>query len=297
MFFPAAAVIGVMAPMSGIVRQIANMAGASVVNVVAFSVGSTIHTTVVSAILSRATDTGMGFLALVLCVVVTLAAFVLLLPLLSFTQILGQSSHGQRLLKRSGKRLVDYVVVRKGSGDGTKDAQQHQQPASEPEEPAEQDWTPRQVRRVNLPSEAFGRPSPVFTAIPEQERVLAGTVAARAELEPARHPSPATTTRPTTPATSPGETSRPDPALDLAGTTTTERAAYPVTTPSQPVPVIEGVVVDSAPTSVRRLENLAPVHDSHHEVRPDGVGPRIYDPETKQTVLSVQRAAEEDGRR
>ncbi|HEY7721109.1 MAG TPA: hypothetical protein VIB11_04680, partial [Pedococcus sp.] len=297
MFFPAAAVIGVMAPMSGIVRQIANMAGASVVNVVAFSVGSTIHTTVISAILSRATDTGMGFLALVLCVVVTLAAFVLLLPLLSFTQILGQSSHGQRLLKRSGKRLVDYVVVRKGSGDGTKDAQQHQQPASEPEEPAERDWTPRQVRRVNLPSEAFGRPSPVFTAIPEQERVLAGTVAARAELEPARHPSPTTTARPTTPATSPGGDSRPDPALDLAGATSTDRAAYPVTTPSQPVPVIEGVVVDSAPTSVRRLENLAPVHDSHHEVRPDGVGPRIYDPETKQTVLSVQRAAEEDGRR
>jgi hypothetical protein len=153
------------------------------------------------------------------------------------------------------------------------------------------------VRRVNLPSEAFGRPSPVFTAIPEQERVLAGTVAARAELEPARHPSPTTTARPTTPATSPGGDSRPDPALDLAGATSTDRAAYPVTTPSQPVPVIEGVVVDSAPTSVRRLENLAPVHDSHHEVRPDGVGPRIYDPETKQTVLSVQRATEEDGRR
>jgi hypothetical protein len=55
------------------------------------------------------------------------------------------------------------------------------------------------------------------------------------------------------------------------------------------------LVVESAPTSVRRLENLAPIHDSHHEVRRDGIGPRIYDPETKRTVLSVQRAAEEDG--
>jgi hypothetical protein len=91
----------------------------------------------------------------------------------------------------------------------------------------------------------------------------------------------------------------PDPALDLAGSTAAERTAYPVG--NRPAaaqgPVIEGLVVDSAPTSVRRLENLAQVHDSHHEVRPDGIGPRIYDPDTKQTVLSVQRAAEEESRR
>lgn len=294
MFFPAAAVIGVMAPMSGIVRQIANMGGASVLNVVAFSVGSTIHTTAVSAILSRATDTGMGFLALVLCLVVTLAAFVLLLPLLSFTQILGQSSHGQRLLKRGGKRLVDYVITRKANTDANRITQQHQPQRTEPSETSTQDWTPRQVRRVNLPAEAFGRPSPVFTPIPEEERLLAGTVVARAQLEPARRPSP-TPVEHRNPVTPTSDSPQPDPALDLAGASPTERTAYPVGShPGDRVPVIEGLVVENAPTSVRRLENLTPVHDSHHEVRADGVGPRIYDPDTKQTVLSVQRAAEEE---
>ena len=39
MFFPAAAVFGVMAPMASIVRRVANMAGAAVVNVVAFCAG------------------------------------------------------------------------------------------------------------------------------------------------------------------------------------------------------------------------------------------------------------------
>lgn len=297
MFFPAAAVIGVMAPMSGIIRQIANIGGASVVNVVAFSVGSTIHTTAVSAILSRATETGMGFLALVLCLVVTLAAFVLLLPLLSFTQILGQSSHGQRLLKRGGKRLVDYVVTRKANTDANRVTQQQQPPRGEPGEAASQDWTPREVRRVNLPAESFGRPNPAFTPIPEEERVLAGTIRARAELGPARRPSAAPAEYPIR-APSSSTAPQPDPALDLADATTTERTASPGSaSASHRVPVIEGLVVDSAPTSVRRLENLAPVHDSHHEVRPDGIGPRIYDPETKQTVLSVQRAVEEESRR
>ena len=53
MFFPAVAVLGVMAPMSAIVHRVANMAGASVVNVIAFAAGAAVHTTVVSALLSR----------------------------------------------------------------------------------------------------------------------------------------------------------------------------------------------------------------------------------------------------
>lgn len=300
MFFPAVAVIGVMAPMASVVRQVGNIGGASVVNVVAFSVGSTIHTTVISAILSRAQDVGMGMLALVLCSVVTLAAFVVLYPLLSFTTILGQSNRGQRLVKKAGSRLVDYVVIRKGTGDGNEDAQPQTRPATD-QPVREQDWTPRQTRRVNLPAEAFGRPSPVFTPIPEGERALTrAAVRPAAELEPAPRRS-APTGSSETPALAQWprrDPERPDPALDLAGIRPSEQSAYVVSDP-KPVSgvVVEGVVVDRAPEDLRRLENLAVVHDSHTEVRPDGVGPRLYDPATKQTVLSNPRAVEDEAMR
>lgn len=298
MFFPAVAVIGVMAPMASVVRQVANMGGASVVNVVAFSVGSTIHTTVISAILSRAQDLGMGMLALVLCFVVTLAAFVVLYPLLSFTTILGQSNSGQRLAKRAGSRLLDYSAIRKGSEDGTKEAQRSDASTVQEASSGEQGWTPRQVRRVNLPAEAFGRPSPVFTPIPDHERFVTGSGARRsAEHEPATRSAAATAAPAATLARHPSDR-RPDPALDLAGIHPSARTAYgnPALRPAAGQ-VIEGVVVEDAPASPRRLEHLSLVHDSHTEVRPDGVGPRLYDPATKQTVLSQQRSVEDEAPR
>ena len=63
MFLPAAAVIGVFAPLSGVVKQMANIGGAAVVNVVAFSAGSVVYTAAISAVLNTAEDIGMGIMA------------------------------------------------------------------------------------------------------------------------------------------------------------------------------------------------------------------------------------------
>jgi len=123
MFFPAVAVLGVMAPMSAIVHRVANMAGASVVNVVAFGAGAAVHTTVVSALLSRAQLGGMNLLVLVLCLVSTLVAFVLLFPLLSLTNIVGMSAGGRgaHALRRAGRMVTQYGLTKRAVADGERD--------------------------------------------------------------------------------------------------------------------------------------------------------------------------------
>lgn len=316
MFFPAVAVIGVMAPMAAVVRRVANIGGAAIVNVVAFSAGSAIHTTVISAILSRATDVGMGLLALVLCLVVTLAAFVLLYPLLTFSSILGQSGSGHRLLRKAGGTAVNYAVGRKAVEDGNKDASEDQARESASPSPASAGRT----RGHAMPAEAFGRPSPALGARPHGERALAASPAASmAELEPARV-APAVASadsraewvvvdRPALPA---ADRARPDPAYDLAGAHEPRHPAYPLASPPEPTrtgaavgagspspahalgsgPAVAGVVVDRVPAGVIEVESLV-VHDSQTEVRRDGIGPRIYDPATKQSVLTSARLAEE----
>jgi len=137
MFLPAAAVIGVFAPLSGVVKQMANIGGAAVVNVVAFSAGSVVYTAAISAVLSTADGIGMGIMALVLCLVITLAAFVLMAPLLSFTRVLGHS--GRRMRRHHlGRQLTRYVVTRQGVNDGTKKAIENiQEDDPEPTVPAD----------------------------------------------------------------------------------------------------------------------------------------------------------------
>ena len=122
MLFPAVAVLGVLSPMSSIVRRVANMAGASVVNVVSFAAGAAVHTTVISALLSRAQQGGMNLLVLVLCLVSTIAAFVLLFPLLSLTNVIGLSAGGRGVhaLRRAGRLATRYGVTRKAVGDGSR---------------------------------------------------------------------------------------------------------------------------------------------------------------------------------
>ena len=63
----------------------------------------------------------MDIMALVLCLVITLAAFVLMAPLLSFTRIFGHSSRRMRR-HHLGRQLTRYVVTRQGVNDGTKRA-------------------------------------------------------------------------------------------------------------------------------------------------------------------------------
>ena len=103
----------------------ANIGGAAVVNVVAFSAGSVVYTAAISAVLSRGPHRHghhgarslPGHHA---------DAFILMAPLLSFTRILGHSGDGQRLLKRGGRDAWNYALRRFAARDGTNDALNHQ---------------------------------------------------------------------------------------------------------------------------------------------------------------------------
>jgi hypothetical protein len=295
MMFPAVAVVGVMAPMASIVRRVFSMGGAAVVNVIAFSAGSAVHTTVISAILTRSTTTGMGVLGIVLCLVATAAAFVVLYPLLSFTNILGQAG-GPRWAKRGGREIWNYTSRRLATKHGLEDADDEHQKKTEHE--GATTTTPRtEVRHAmrwrmsNLPAEAFGRPEQ-HPAIAQTERALpypqhlqiSAVEAPRADWRAANQPlsEPATEVRLDT-------DGRDDPAYALAATAR-ETGHGSTTAESARGPVI-GVLVNEVPTGAREIPNLA--HDSQTEIRPDGIGPRVYDPDTKRTVLSIQKRAEE----
>ncbi|GAA4117676.1 hypothetical protein GCM10022415_15810 [Knoellia locipacati] len=157
MFFPAAAVVGIIAPLSSVVRRIGNIGAASLVNVIAFSAGSVIHTAAISALLSTADGPGMSVMALLLCLVLTVAAFVLMMPFLSMTQMLGgQSRRG--LLRSVRQNVVRYAVSRKATEDGTSDVLEEQ--VGRRSMPA--DGSPG--RRVADPprAETYQRPTPVW---------------------------------------------------------------------------------------------------------------------------------------
>jgi hypothetical protein len=300
MMFPAIAVIGVMAPMAGIVRRVFAMGGAAVINVIAFSAGAAVHTTVISAILAKATDAGMGVLALVLCLVVTAAAFIILYPLLSFTSILGQSGAGHRLLRRGGRDAWNFALRRQATKQGVAAAQDDALDAHDQDAGSSGSKTSsRTVRLMNLPAETFARPAPAgFPPIADGARSiqgpaqlrLTGVEASRPDLAP--EPVPTGRIRPHTQA-DPGPE---DPAYALAATA--EPSPGPSGSPNpertplvQRGQVLTGAIVDEVPEGIAELPNLA--HDSHILYRRDGVGPRLYDPDTKRTVLSVQKRPEE----
>jgi hypothetical protein len=265
MFFPAVAVLGVMAPMSAIVHRVANMAGASVVNVIAFAAGAAVHTTVVSALLSRAQGSGMNLLVLVLCLVSTLVAFVLLFPLLSLTNIVGMSSGGGggHTLRRAGRLAGRYAMTKKAVENGERDAGpvgssgSGEQLVGEagPGGPGSGATGAQRHRRINLPVESFSRPE----QWPESRNV---PVAAGTSIGHGRTPAAALTAGPS--------------ALD----------ARPLpSSPSNPmtrnlVP-IEGVVISHPPS---HMPEATVVHDSETIIGSDGVGPRLFDPATKSRV-------------
>ncbi|HEX8973317.1 hypothetical protein, partial [Oryzihumus sp.] len=252
-----------------------------VVNVIAFAAASSVHTTVISAILSRARLGGMNVLALVLCLVVTIVAFVLMFPLLSLTNVVGLS-HGGRIstLRRAGRLVTRYAVTRQAVRDGTDEPEEQHEEAPAPA-PGSATASLR-YRMINLPAEVFSRPevshprvqSATPTGGPLRVPVLEPVVA-RVSVDYSN-----------------SSVAQPDPAHDLAGG---PMGAPTVSTPSVSPStralrdnehVIEGNVVEESPANLRRIETYD-VHDSHTEVRSDGVGPRIYDPATKSTVLVV----------
>lgn len=122
MFLPAAAVVGVLAPMSSVLRRMVNLGGAALINVVAFSVGAAVHTVAVSAVLESGDGVGMTLMALILCVVLTLAAFVLMWPLLSFRLAFGSGGVRRPNMRRLGRHVASYVVTREAVENGVEDA-------------------------------------------------------------------------------------------------------------------------------------------------------------------------------
>ena len=295
MLFPAIAVVGVLAPMASIVRRVFAMGGAAVVNVIAFSAGSAVHTTIVSAVLSRSTTTGMGVLGIVLCLVTTVAAFIVLFPLLSFTSLLGQSG-GPRWLKRGGSEVWRYTSRRLATKHGLEDAEDDREDEkrdgdSVAKSPIVITKPVLRYRMSHLPSEAFGRPE--HPRVRPEERALIHPH--HLQLTAVEAPRAAGEQEPSlgvrgTNLGADVSTSREDPAYALAATAreAISDVDRPTTSPGR---ALSGVLVDEIPAEAQELPNLA--HDSHTEIRSDGIGPRLYDPDTKRTVLSVQRRPEE----
>ncbi len=296
MLFPAVAVIGVMAPMAGIVRRLFAMGGAAVINVIAFSAGAVVHTTIISAILSRANTTGLGVLGLVLCLVVTAAAFVVLYPLLSFSSILGQSGAGHRILRRGGRDAWNYALRRQATKGGMEAAQEDANQAQTASEATPAGATPgRTPRLTSLPAETYSRPAPAgFPPVGAGERFLSAPAQQRLSTVEAPRLSPASApvATPDTPDPQDADRGQDDPAYALAAAAERSTAPTPDRRPLvERGEVLSGVLVDEVPENTPELPNLA--HDSHTLFRRDGIGPRLYDPDTKQTVLSVQKRPEE----
>lgn len=124
MFFPAVAVLGVMVVFSGLVRRLANAAGAAVINVIAFGAASVLHTTIVTAALQRSSD-GLGWMSLVLCLLVTVILFILCLPLLSLTSLAGTTARegwAKAGLRGAARLATNYALHRRGTRVGVETA-------------------------------------------------------------------------------------------------------------------------------------------------------------------------------
>jgi hypothetical protein len=290
MLFPAVAVLGVMAPMSAIVHRVANMAGASVVNVIAFAAGAAVHTTVVSAVLSRAQLGGMNLLVLILCLVSTLVAFVLLFPLLSLTNIVGMSAGGRgaHALRRAGRLASRYgmtkMAVEHGerdadlvgsSGDGEKTLGKADSAAAS----ASGANGYNRYRTFTMPAESFGRPEP------RQSPVAAGTAIGGGHVPAGPlSASPAVMNGSSQDAELGGGSGasgrhRADESGDPRGRTHGRSSSRDALTRNL-VP-LEGVVVQHLPS---RMPEATVVHDSETIIASDGVGPRLFDPATKSSV-------------
>jgi hypothetical protein len=287
MLFPAVAVLGVMAPMSAIVHRVANMAGASVANVIAFGAGAAVHTTVVSALLSRAQLGGMNLLVLVLCLVSTLVAFVFLFPLLSLTNIVGMSAGGRgvRTLRNVGRMAGRYGMTRKAVEDGARDADLVGSSSTDEQQRGDADTLSgtagRSNRKINLPAESFGRPE--YWSEPRRVPVAAGTSVGRGPVPVAALPAgPAGRdgfSRETQSGAARSSFSRSALEPGDASPRAVGRSSAGDSLNRDLVP-LEGVVVEHPGP----LSEATVVHDSETIIAADGVGPRLFDPATKLSV-------------
>ncbi|QIM22016.1 hypothetical protein G7075_14175 [Phycicoccus sp. HDW14] len=268
MFLPAAAVVGVFAPMSGVVKQMANIGGAAVINVVAFSAGSVIYTAAITAVLSTADDTGMGIMALVLCLVITLAAFVLTAPLLSFTRIFGHAGRRSRG-RRLGRQVTRYLVTRQGVNDGTKHAIE-ETPDTAPEPTIPGDWARPRAGSRPPRSETFGRDRVVWD-------ITSDGGLSRATVVPAQRIGGS-------PSAAAGQPAPDAPTPFAPRATNLHRVDKARTQPKAPPEARSDVVAGElvTPVATPRLQPVraASGHDANEHVDSDGVGHFVYDPRT-----------------
>lgn len=286
MFLPAAAVIGVFAPLSGVVKQMANIGGAAVVNIVAFSAGSVVYTAAISAVLSTTDDVGMGIMALVLCLVITLASFILMAPLLSFTRILGHSGHRMRR-HRLGRQLTRYAVTRQGVNDGTKRAIEDSQD-DEPDPTVPADDGGRRSADAPPRAETFARAQVVWD-VTSDGGVSRTSRSPRARVEPRVLRSegvlPVSPSERRDPGGSapPGESSGDWRRTPLAAEPKNGRAVSTTSgladTPRSPGSVLTGEVVTGAADRVRHPA-VPRAHDANAQLADDGIGYFVYDPRT-----------------
>jgi len=286
MFFPAVAVLGVMAPMSAIVHRVANMAGASVVNVVAFGAGAAVHTTVVSALLSRAQLGGMNLLVLVLCLVSTLVAFVLLFPLLSLTNIVGMSAGGRgaHALRRAGRMVTQYGLTKRAVADGERDPDLVGSSSKDQGQGCGAGSVSggtgnRRYRMTNLPAESFGRPEPQPAPFADGTSIGRGPVPVAA-LTAGSTDTDASSRDARPPAGhDPLGRHRPSEFVDFRRGALGRSSTSEVLT--RDLVPLEGVVVEHPPN---RMPEATVVHDSETIIALDGVGPRLFDPAKKSSV-------------
>lgn len=274
MFLPAAAVVGVFAPMSGVVKQMANIGGAAVINVIAFSAGSVVYTAAITGVLGTAHDRGSGVMALVLCLVITLAAFVITAPLLSFKRVFGHAGgrgHGRRLRRQ----VTSYFVTRQGVNDGTKHAIE-ETPDEEPE-PTRPAAGPRGARQAAQPrSEAFARPDVVWDVTSD------GGLSPRTVVPAERLEAPPAEMRPLGAGSPPTERAsvQAHPVDDVATVRSRDHAPQ----------IVEGEVVSPPPVPRLRSVPTGFAHDSNEQLHGEGIGHFVYDPRTGTTTRSIAPA-------
>lgn len=241
----------------------------------------------------------MGIMALVLCLVITLAAFVLMAPLLSFTRILGHS--GRRMRRHHfGRQLTRYVVTRQGVNDGTKkaieDSQDHE---PEPTVPADEGGR-RAAADAPQRAETFARAQVVWD-------VTSDGGLSRTSASPRSRVDPRVLTTQGVRRTSPDVRPEPRESALLREASSDRRrretAARPgdgraVVAPSglvhAPQPaggVLQGEVLTG---SIHRVHQPAvvPAHDANAQLADEGIEYFVYDPRTG--AMLNRRAGDHD---
>lgn len=228
----------------------------------------------------------MGIMALVLCLVITLASFILMAPLLSFTRILGHS--GRRMRRHHlGRQLTRYAVTRQGVNDGTKKAIEDSQD-DEPEPTVLADDGGRRAADALPRSETFARAQVVWdvtsdggvsrTSASPRSRVDPRALTPRGVLPVSSDVRPENAgSAPPRDVSSDWRRSAPPAASKPGGVVSTTPGLVYLPRPSGSV--LTGEVIPGPADRDRHPASMA-AHDANAQLADDGIGYFVYDPRT-----------------